>query len=177
MAVRTGSLRPSRAVLFSSTSRLLTQTMDGRWASSKPSFTPLTAVRHGLLRWAASGRTSSCRHCSPWALPRRRTDGWCALASGDRKVMGRFILRYRAPIGIALLLITGIFGYYASKLTIGTSFIDFFPKNHPYVQLYHNYERYGGAQRLTLMVQVKHGDIYNYKTLRKIQDMTYDLDL
>ena len=27
------------------------------------------------------------------------------------------------------------------------------------------------------MVQVKHGDIYNYKTLRKIQDMTYDVDL
>jgi predicted RND superfamily exporter protein len=92
-------------------------------------------------------------------------------------MMGRFILRYRAPIGIALLLITGIFGYYASKLTIGTSFIDFFPKNHPYVQLYHNYERYGGAQRLTLMVQVKHGDIFNYKTLRKIQDITFDVDL
>jgi len=91
--------------------------------------------------------------------------------------MGRFILRYRAPIGIALLLITGIFGYYASKLTIGTSFIDFFPKNHPYVQLYHDYERYGGAQRLTLMVQVKHGDIFNYKTLRKIQDITFDVDL
>ena len=91
--------------------------------------------------------------------------------------MGRFILRYRAIIGIALLLITGVFGYYASKLTIGTSFIDFFPKGHPYVKLYHNYERYGGAQRLTLMVQVKHGDIYNYRTLRKIQDMTYDVDL
>ena len=91
--------------------------------------------------------------------------------------MGRFILRYRAIIGISLLLITGIFGYYASRLTIGTSFIDFFPKGHPYVKLYHNYERYGGAQRLTLMVQVKHGDIYNYKTLRKIQDMTYDVDL
>jgi uncharacterized protein len=91
--------------------------------------------------------------------------------------MGRFILRHRAIIGIALLLITGVFGYYASKMAIGTSFIDFFPKHHPYVELYHNYERYGGAQRLTLMVQVKHGDIYNYKTLRKIQDLTYDVDL
>jgi predicted RND superfamily exporter protein len=92
-------------------------------------------------------------------------------------VIGRYILRYRAIIGISLLLITGVFGYYACKLTIGTSFIDFFPKNHPYVKLYHDYERYGGAQRLTLMVQVKHGDIFNYKTLRKIQDITYDVDL
>ncbi len=92
-------------------------------------------------------------------------------------MMGRFILRFRAPIGILLLLITAVFGYYASKMTIGTSFTDFFPRDHPYVKLYHEYERYGGAQRLTLMVQVKRGDIYNYKTLRKIQDLTYDVDL
>lgn len=92
-------------------------------------------------------------------------------------MLGRFILRYRAPIGIILLLITGVFGYYASKLTIGTSFVDFFPRNHPYIKLYHQYERYGGAQRLTLMVHVKHGDIFNYQTLKKIQDITFDVDL
>jgi len=92
-------------------------------------------------------------------------------------VIGQFILRHRAVIGIILLLVTGWFGYQASKLTIGTSFVDFFPKNHPYVLLYHRFERYGGAQRLTLMVHVKHGDIFNYQTLRKIQDITFDVDL
>ncbi len=92
-------------------------------------------------------------------------------------MIGQFILRYRAAIGILLLLITAWFGYQASKLTIGTSFVDFFPKDHPYVKLYHQYERYGGAQRLTLMVQVRHGDIFNYQTLKKIQDITFDVDL
>lgn len=92
-------------------------------------------------------------------------------------MIGSIILRYRAPIGLMLLLITGWFGYQASKLTIGTSFVDFFPKHHPYVHFYHQYQRYGGAQRLILMVQVRHGDIFNYKTLRKIQDITYDVDL
>ena len=48
---------------------------------------------------------------------------------------------------------------------------------HPYVRLYHDYGRYGGAQTLTLMVQVKQGDIYNEKTLKKIQDISLDVDL
>jgi predicted RND superfamily exporter protein len=92
-------------------------------------------------------------------------------------LIGEFILKYRAPIGILLLAITAYFGYGVSKLTIATSFVDFFPRNHPYVQLYHDYGRYGGAQTLTLMVQVKRGDIYNDVALKKIQDITYDVDL
>lgn len=80
-------------------------------------------------------------------------------------------------IGILLLAITAYFGYGVSKLTIATSFVDFFPRNHPYVRLYHDYGRYGGAQTLTLMVQVKQGDVYNEKTLKKIQDINFDVDL
>ncbi len=92
-------------------------------------------------------------------------------------MIGDKILRYRAPIGIALLAITAYFAYGISKLTIGTSFVDFFPRNHPFVQLYHTYNRYGEAQTLTLMMQVKHGDIYNEKILKKIQDLTFEVDL
>jgi uncharacterized protein len=92
-------------------------------------------------------------------------------------LIGEFILKYRASIGILLLAITAYFGYGVSKLTIATSFVDFFPRNHPYVRLYHDYGRYGGAQTLTLMVQVKQGDVYNEKTLKKIQDINFDVDL
>src|SRR5271168_162376 len=92
-------------------------------------------------------------------------------------MIGDKILKYRAPIGILLLAITAYFAYGISKLTIGTSFVDFFPRNHPYVQLYHTYNRYGEAQTLTLMMQVKHGDIYNEKILKKIQDLTFEVDL
>ena len=92
-------------------------------------------------------------------------------------MIGEFILKHRASIGILLLAITAYFGYGVSKLTIATSFVDFFPRNHPYVRLYHDYGRYGGAQTLTLMVQVKQGDIYNEKTLKKIQDINFDVDL
>ena len=92
-------------------------------------------------------------------------------------MIGEFILKHRAPIGILLLAITGYFAYGVSKLTIATSFVDFFPRNHPYIRLYHDYGRYGGAQTLTLMVQVEKGDIYNPETLKKIQDITLDVDL
>jgi hypothetical protein len=79
-------------------------------------------------------------------------------------LIGNKILKNRAPIRILLLAITAYFGYGISKLAIGSSFVDFFPCNHPYAQLYHTYGRYGEAQTLTLMLQVKRGDIYNQKT-------------
>ena len=91
-------------------------------------------------------------------------------------MVGKLILKYRFVIGIALLMITGVFGYYASKVTIGTSFVNFFPRNHPYVKLYHDTSRYGGAQTLTLMVRVKGGDIFNYDTLKTIQELTFATD-
>jgi uncharacterized protein len=92
-------------------------------------------------------------------------------------VIGKFVLRYRAVIGIILLAITAYAGYETSRLRIGTSFVNFFPRNHPYVQLYHDFQRYGGAQTLTLMVEVKRGDIFNTRTLQKIQDITFAFDL
>ncbi len=91
-------------------------------------------------------------------------------------MIGEIILKHRLSIGIVLLAFSAFMGYEASRVTIATSFVDFFPRNHPYVELYHEYSRYGGAQTLALMVQVKKGDIFNSKTLTKIQDITFDLD-
>lgn len=92
-------------------------------------------------------------------------------------MIGKIIVKFRLPIGIGLLLVTGIFAYYSSRVIIATSFVDFFPKNHPYVKLYHETDRYGGAQTLTLMMQVKQGDIFNYDTLKKLRDITFAVDL
>lgn len=89
---------------------------------------------------------------------------------------GKLILRHRFAIGIALLAITAVFGYYASRVAIGTSFVNFFPKNHPYIKLYHDTKRYGGAQTLTLMLRVKRGDIFNNDILKTIQDLTFAVD-
>ena len=90
--------------------------------------------------------------------------------------IGDFVLRFRAIIGGILLLISAILGYYCTQVNVATKFDDFFPINHPNVQLYHQWQKYGGAQTLSVMIQVKDGDIFNYSVLKKIQDIQYDVD-
>ncbi len=89
---------------------------------------------------------------------------------------GTFILRLRAPIGMVLLGISVVAAYGAARIRIATSFLDFFPENHPYVQLYREWRNYGGAQKLAVMIQVTHGDILNFKTLKKLQDVQRAVD-
>jgi len=90
--------------------------------------------------------------------------------------IGDFVLRFRAIIGGILLLISAILGYYCTKVNVATKFDDFFPINHPNVKLYHQWQKYGGAQTLSVMVQVKEGEIFSYSVLKKIQDIQYDVD-
>jgi uncharacterized protein len=90
--------------------------------------------------------------------------------------IGDFVLRFRAIIGAILLIISGVMVYYCSRVTIRTNFDDFFPSYHHDVQLYQKWHKYGGAQTLSVMIQVRHGDIYNFDTLNKIQDIQRDVD-
>lgn len=90
--------------------------------------------------------------------------------------IGRIVLRYRLIIGTLLVLSTAFMAYEASRVTIGTRFVDFFPQAAHNVQLYRRYHRYGGAQTLALMIHVKHGDIFNLATLKKIQQINFAVD-
>ena len=90
--------------------------------------------------------------------------------------IGVFVLRFRAPIGIVLLLFSAFMGYECTRVRIATDFDEFFPRTHPNVQLYEKWKRYGGAQTLAMMVQVKHGDIFNFDTLQRIQGIQRDVD-
>jgi predicted RND superfamily exporter protein len=87
--------------------------------------------------------------------------------------LGKYILKFRVPIGLVLVIITLVMGYWAAHVRIATKFDNFFPANHPDAILYREYHtRYGGAQTLAVMLRLKQGDIFNYKTLQKIQDIT-----
>jgi predicted RND superfamily exporter protein len=52
---------------------------------------------------------------------------------------GKYILQYRAIIGILLILITALMGYWAARVQIATKFENFFPANHPDTLLYRKY--------------------------------------
>ena len=97
--------------------------------------------------------------------------------SSKARGFGRWILQYRALIGAALLIITLAMGYWASRVKASSQFEDLFPAHHPNTVLYREYrQQYGGAQTLVVMMRLKHGDIFNHKSLQAIQDMTRQID-
>jgi predicted RND superfamily exporter protein len=91
--------------------------------------------------------------------------------------IGKLILRLRAPIGILLASVTLFMIYASSRVQVGTRFVDFFPSYHKYILLNEKYQRsFGGAETLAIMLRVEHGDIFNPTTLKKIQDLTTEMD-
>src|SRR5260370_138505 len=66
--------------------------------------------------------------------------------------------------------------YWAATVNIATRFIDFFPAEHRNVMLAERFHSFGGAETLVLMLQVKRGDILNLATLKKIQNITQQVD-
>lgn len=94
-----------------------------------------------------------------------------SLRSNNLKI-GEFVIRHRGIIGLLLLAITGFMAWNAAHVKAATKFENLFPTDHPNVKLYNKYQRrYGGAQTLVMLLRVRHGDIFNFKTLKKIQEL------
>jgi hypothetical protein len=68
--------------------------------------------------------------------------------------------------------------YQVKNLKVYTTFADLLPQNHEYIKVHNSIRsRFGGANTVTMVLQVKEGDIFNYTTLRKIRDITDELYL
>ena len=92
--------------------------------------------------------------------------------------LGKLVLKFRWPILALIILSTLFFGYQASKVRLRNPTIDLFPKNHPYVETYVEYEdTFGGANVIILALRVKEGDIFNTKFMEKIKRITKTLEL
>jgi predicted RND superfamily exporter protein len=90
---------------------------------------------------------------------------------GDRLIEHRFI------ISMIVLLITAVFGYWTYLLRLETAFNELLPQSHPFVQTHNQYAAtFGGANNITVMLQVKEGTIFNPETLSQIFRMTEGLD-
>ena len=100
----------------------------------------------------------------------------------------RFLLRNRLGVTIAIALMTVFFGYQSTHVKIMPQFLDFYPgpssvrifgheyrwrQGHPYINIYNDFRRmFGSANILTVILETKHGDIYNPTTLQKLDQMT-----
>ena len=91
---------------------------------------------------------------------------------------GEWIIRRRFLVLIVIGAMTAFFGYFAAKTELVTSFGDLLPQNHPFIKVAHQYEEYFGATNtVTVMIEVKSGDIYAPSVVQKIVNMTRNMDL
>jgi predicted RND superfamily exporter protein len=90
---------------------------------------------------------------------------------------GAYFLRYRAVFLVGYLLITAFFIYTLARLEITTIFSDLFPYTHPYVKVFQQYgDSFGSPLTVSVVVEVKEGDIFNPDMLKKVRAITDSLD-
>src|SRR5262249_6868675 len=90
-----------------------------------------------------------------------------------------FIWRHRA-LTLFILGITTLFWLWqARKVEMYSQFVDLLPQQHPYIQAYNQHrEDFGGAANvLSLVLEVKNGDMFTTKTLEKVKYLTEQMDL
>ena len=100
------------------------------------------------------------------------------------KRFANLIIEKRVVFLILLMIPTLFFLYQIkTKLSVTTVFDDLLPTNHPYTKLHYEIrDRFGGANRIIVMLQVRdkedggqYPNIFNYETLKKLQDITNDV--
>src|ERR1051325_10160888 len=91
--------------------------------------------------------------------------------------LGDQLIEHRHVITLIVLLITALFGYWTSLLRLETAFNELLPQSHPFVQTHNQYAAtFGGANNITVMLQVKDGTIFNPETLSRVFRLTEGLD-
>jgi hypothetical protein len=87
-----------------------------------------------------------------------------------------FCIRRRNLVLGIILLITLFFVYEVAHLRVATVFDDLLPQGHEYIKVHNRFRRlFGGANHVTIVMQVKEGDIFNKTTLEKIKHITDEL--
>ena len=85
----------------------------------------------------------------------------------------RFLLRRRRAVTLVVALLTVVFAYSLKDLRLHADFLDVYPRHHPYIEFYNEFRNmFGSPNVLSVILEVKHGDIYNPATLQKLDRIT-----
>jgi len=85
----------------------------------------------------------------------------------------RFLLKYKGTVSIIVTLMTLLFAWQLKNTRLHTDFWDFYPRQHPYIRFYNEFRRmFGSANIMSVILEVKNGDIYNPTTLQKLDRIT-----
>lgn len=91
--------------------------------------------------------------------------------------IARWVMQHRASVGVGFIVVTLAFMAGIQHVNIRTIFNDLLPKDDPFVQVYFDHRNFGNPLTMSIMVKNKNGDIYNPDTLKKVWDLTRDIDL
>lgn len=75
------------------------------------------------------------------------------------------------------VLVTAFFAVGLRHVELKTIFSDLLPKDDPYVQVFKAHPNFGNPLTVTIMLQARHGDIFNPETLAKVWQLTRAVDL
>ncbi|MHB8109806.1 MAG: efflux RND transporter permease subunit [Syntrophorhabdaceae bacterium] len=91
----------------------------------------------------------------------------------------RFATDHRLIILVAMVVILGVFAYGATRIRGEVILQDMLPYDHPYLKLMARFsEVFGsGGSGVAIAVKAKNGDIFNEKTLDKIQKITNEIEM
>jgi uncharacterized protein len=92
--------------------------------------------------------------------------------------MGEWLIAYRKPVAFMTYAFTAVMAWYAVQLEMFTSFQDLLPYRHPFVEVHAKYApQFGGANNISIMVEVTNGSVFTKETLTKIFKMTQEVDV
>ncbi len=85
----------------------------------------------------------------------------------------KFLLRYSGSISVLVALLTIFFAWGMTKIRLHVDFFDFYPRQHPYIRFYNEFRKmFGSANIMSVIIEVKDGDVYNPATLQKLDRVT-----
>jgi predicted RND superfamily exporter protein len=91
--------------------------------------------------------------------------------------LARWVLAHRGLAWTAFVLVTAFFAAGLPRVKLETVFSDLLPGDDPFVQVYKDHPGFGNPLTVAVMVKRKDGDLYNADTLRKVWQLTRDIDL
>ena len=93
------------------------------------------------------------------------------------KTFAEALVKNRIVVLTLIFIVTAVFLFAASKITMKTDFNDLLPQKHPFIKVHNKIRNiFGGANQVLIMVQVRKGDIFNSDTLSKVQWITRELE-
>lgn len=86
-------------------------------------------------------------------------------------------MKHHIAVSLAFVIATVYFSTGIKNVDIRTVFNDLLPKDDPYVQVYFDHRNFGNPMSVSIVVKRKNGSIYHPETLKKVWDITRELDL